>query len=234
MNLDELLNAPPALHADASGRITSYTLDGVTLRYIDNAIKEMHSTLETGAGISTILFAMKYSNHTCIVPSENEVGRIVKYCEEQFIDISKISFRIDRSENMLPQLKIDELDLVLIDGRHAFPSPFIDWYYISPKLRLGGKLIIDDTQLWTGQILKEFLLTEPEWRLHKNFSRSTVFEKIQEVSHDREWNSQPFVEQRSQLDIPRNSKDVLRERIQNGLGLLRKGDFKTLMEKIFR
>ncbi len=37
------------------------------------------------------------------------------------ISTQKIDFQIARSEDTLPSLELNELDLVLIDGRHAFP-----------------------------------------------------------------------------------------------------------------
>jgi hypothetical protein len=39
------------------------------------------------------------------------------------------------------------LDLVLIDGDHAFPASFIDWYYTAEQVKLGGYVIVDDTNL---------------------------------------------------------------------------------------
>ena len=114
--------------------------------------------METGAGISTILFAIKEANHTCIVPDPDLVSRIKSYCARMIVSVGRIDFRIDKSETTLPVLPIDQPDLVLIDGSHAFPTPFIDWYYTADKLRVGGMLMIDDTQLWTGHALKRFLI----------------------------------------------------------------------------
>jgi hypothetical protein len=48
------------------------------------------------------------------------------------------------------------LDIVLIDGAHAFPFPFLDWYFTASALKAGGLLVIDDVQIATGTILADF------------------------------------------------------------------------------
>ena len=102
-------------------------------------------TLETGAGVSTVLFALKGTQHTCIVPDQTQVQGIKEICNQNQISTDKIDFRIDGSENVLPQLRPAGLDLVLIDGCHGFPAPFIDWHYAGSGLKANGILIVDDT-----------------------------------------------------------------------------------------
>ena len=60
---------------------------------------------------------------------------------------------------MLPQLRDKDYDFALIDGRHAFPTPFIDWYYIADALKIGGLVLIDDLHIWTCDLLKQYLLS---------------------------------------------------------------------------
>ena len=157
MNLRELLNSPPVLH-ESDGKPITYTLSDEALSFIDEHINSGSKTLETGAGNSTILFALKGTEHTCIVPDKAQVERIKEFCRRNQISTEKIDFRIDGSENVLPHLRPTGLDLVLIDGCHGFPAPFIDWYYAGSGLKAGGILIVDDTQLWTGNVLRQFLL----------------------------------------------------------------------------
>jgi len=194
MDLQELLNNPPQLHLDELGKPISWGISNDVLYFIDNHVDATSRTLETGAGISTILFGLKGTYHTCIVPDKDQVEKIKEYFKQHDLPINSVSFEIDTSEKTLPRLKVDDLDLVLIDGRHGFPTPFIDWYYASPKLKVGGILIVDDTQIWTGRVLKEFLISEPEWKLDGEFSNKTaVFIKMEDGSHWKEWNNQPYV-----------------------------------------
>jgi hypothetical protein len=196
MELDDLLRVQPKLHQDTSGQPHSWQLSDDVLRFIDTHVREGSETLETGAGVSTVLFALKGASHTCIVPAADEVARIKEFCREHFIPLHKLRFEVDRSEECLPKLRIAHLDLVLIDGAHGFPIPFLDWYYTADRLKIGGTLIIDDTQVWTCQTLKNFLTAEPEWRLEADFPpRSAVFTKLQDGGRGKnEW-LQPFVVQ---------------------------------------
>jgi predicted O-methyltransferase YrrM len=83
--------------------------------------------------------------------------RIKQYCDEKEMPTERLSFRIGKSEDVLPGFEINDFDLVLIDGCHAFPVPFLDWYYTAEKLKVNGLLIVDDIQLWPCRILCEFL-----------------------------------------------------------------------------
>ncbi len=194
MDLKELLKLSPKLHEDGKGNLTSYQLSDEALSFIDKHVNEECLTLETGAGVSTILFAIKRSEHICITPNEREIERIISFCKQHKISTKRIKFYADRSERVLPSLKVKNLDFVLIDGRHAFPTPFIDWFYTAPKLKIGGLLMIDDTQLLTGKILKQFLLLEPEWELVKDFPpRTAVFKKLKAGSVNKWWGEQAFM-----------------------------------------
>lgn len=194
MNIQELLENPPLIHEEGSGKMTSWQLSDQVLHFINKNINENSVTLETGAGISTILFALKSSHHTCINPSQEQVDRIKEYCHSHQISTDKIDFQVDFSEKVLPSLDINNIDLILIDGSHAFPIPFIDWYYTYRQLKVGGKMIIDDTQLWTGLVLKQFLTLEPEWRINKNSPpRSAIFTKVKKYTEPKWYAQQPYI-----------------------------------------
>jgi hypothetical protein len=83
---------------------------------------------------------------------------------------------------------------VLIDGAHGFPIPFLDWYYTADRLNVGGLLAIDDTEIWTGHVLKMFLMAEPEWKLEADYGpRSVIFRKLQHGGLGRNKWDQPYV-----------------------------------------
>ena len=142
------------------------------------------------------------------------------------VSVGRIDFRIEKSERTLPVLPIDQLDLVLIDGSHAFPTPFIDWYYTADKLRVGGMMMIDDTQLWTGHALKSFLIQEPEWELVEDVSaRTAIFVKQKEYNHEKWWGQQAYVVQ--------NSKWLIRaSEVRQALEMLGQGEFGKLIAKV--
>jgi hypothetical protein len=226
MDLEELLANPPRLHSWLPENVPSPPmLAPEILRFIHDHTTDRSRTLETGAGISTIVFAMKGSRHTCITPDGDGVQRITDFCKENRIDASWINFVVERSENALPALKPHELDLVLIDGCHGFPVPFLDWFYTCSRLRPQRFLIIDDTQLWTGQVLKQFLRLEPEWKQVEPFSKKTaVFLKLADYSPGKEWNRQTYVV----------CKSNRRARFRNGVRLLVQGKLLSLIRKLVR
>ena len=226
MTLEELLADSPKLHRVGSIVPISYELSDRALYFINDHVNEHSFTLETGAGISTIVFAIRQTNHTCIVPEADLAARIKEYCAQCNLSLERISFLIGKSEDILPSLTKSDLDLVLIDGQHAFPTPFLDWYYTAAKLKIGGTLLIDDVQLWTGHILKQFLREEPEWSLATELSgRTAVFTKTKECSQEKWWADQPYV--------ARKSKRLIRiSELRQATEMLAEGKFADLKSKI--
>ena len=200
MDLDDILRKNPQFHRTGKGEPISYGLGKDTLAYIAEKITDGARTLETGAGHSTVLFASLGARHICVVPQSEELDRIIAFYQDHSVPLDKVQFILQRSEMALPTLTNDPLDLVLIDGNHAFPAPFIDWYYTADKIRVGGLLIIDDTEIWTARILRNFLLSEPEWRLDKEFShRACSFTKVKDGGHLKGWGAQRYVQRHSYL-----------------------------------
>ena len=189
----DIIESPPKIHG--GGTIT-WGLGEDVLNFMFKYLSAGLKTLETGCGASTLVFALKKTTHFAITPSTDEMDRVKQYCLEKSLPTERLSFRIGKSEDILPGFEIKDFDFVLIDGCHAFPVPFLDWYYSAERLKVNGLLIVDDIQLWPCRVLCEFLKREPEWALELNFSRSTLFRKLRDVSA-KEWTDQPFVVERS-------------------------------------
>jgi Methyltransferase domain len=228
MAVDELLANSPKFHVDQSGELASWAISETVLRFLDENLDSSFQTLETGAGFSTVVFAANNTRHTSVVPSYDEAERIREYCAAHGISTEGVKFHIERSEDVLPRLDPTELDLVLIDGSHSFPSPFIDWYYTAFRLRVGGILVIDDTELWTGHTLKRFLEAEPGWTLcPEPVGMASAFVKESASPELRNWENQPFVARRSRpLQMTAKPRAVLR--------LIRAGRFGPLLHVLRR
>ncbi len=180
------------------------------LRELATRLRTCRQTLETGCGMSTVLFAAAGARHTVISPLREEHERIRAFCGEMRIVTDKVRFIVGDSRDELPRIQEPlDLDLVLIDGCHAFPSPFIDWFYAARRLRKDGLLIVDDTQIVTGWILREFLLSERErWSVEKEFRRTILFRKrVENVTDGFRWRQQPFCVRTRRF---RKLQDVLR------------------------
>jgi hypothetical protein len=177
-----LLADPPALHIGEDGAPISFGVAGNVLAFIDRNVRPGMPTAETGAGLSTIVFAAGGARHTAITNKGDEAERITDYCAAHGVDTAGIRFVVGDSADALPGASLSDLELVLIDGRHAFPSPFLDWY----------------TQLWTAGILRDFLLEQPGWTVEADLPpRSACFRLTDPIDHVNEWPSQPFVVRQS-------------------------------------
>jgi Methyltransferase domain len=197
MNLELLLAKPPELHGPEGAKTDGWRLDDAALRFLDSHVTRGMRTIETGAGVSTIVFALKQSRHTCVVPDRRVVRRIRRYCASRGVSLQTVSFVIDRSEYVLPRLPLIPYDFALIDGRHGFPAPFIDWFYIADRLRNGGVVLIDDTWIWTCDVLMRFLEANAGWSRWAALPNSVAFLKERCDAHHAEWVNQPFVYQQS-------------------------------------
>jgi predicted O-methyltransferase YrrM len=211
--IEELLARPPLLH----GAVTHGLVEDA-LRWIA-ALPRPLRTLETGCGLSTLVFAARGDRHVCVTPARSEVDGVRAWCNERSIDAGALTFEIGKSEVALPSLDPEPLDLVLLDGSHAFPIVFLDWFYAAPHLKVSGILAVDDVHLWTGRILLDFLAAEPEWEvIHEWAGRTAALRKVGEAPY-RDWYEQQFVARRS---------TPTRTRLRMSASLLRRGDISTL------
>lgn len=209
----ELLANPPILHGS-----TTHALVLASLEWIDRLPRPIR-TLETGCGLSTLVFVLRGDEHVCITPYVDESNRVLEYCTERGLDASRVTFEIERSEIVLPTLEASPFDLVLLDGSHAFPNVFVDYFYSASMLSVGGTLIVDDVHLWTGKILRDFLCTEPEWEILEEWDgRTAAFRKLAELE-SRDWFDQPYVRDRS---------TPTRTRARMALSLIKQRDLTTL------
>ncbi len=194
-SMENLQSKLPLLHASGT---MNWGLEQAVLEFIESLVTKSSVTIETGAGMSTLLLAAKCCNHFCITPSDSEIELIRAYCQEHSIDVGNVRFCKGLSQDVLPQLDLPSIDLVIIDGGHGIPIPFVDWCYLAPRLKVGGVLILDDVQIWTGAVLRDFLKAEWQWELIREFEKAVAFRKISD-SVITDWGQQPFVVAQSEL-----------------------------------
>lgn len=197
VSVAELIARPPGLHQVGGELSSRWKLQDADLAYLDEVIRPGMRTLETGAGLSTVVFALKGARHTCIVPDGGLVDRIRTFCSDSGIPHSGVEFIVDGSERALPRLEGQDYDFALIDGRHGFPAPFIDCYYIARLLKVGGCVMIDDLHIWTTELLARYLSSEKSWKLVRETWHAATFMKQDDGALAGEWTQQPFVVSRS-------------------------------------
>jgi SAM-dependent methyltransferase len=180
---------PPVWHANGAGRSRGAGLSRDAFHFLDQHVNSTSVTLETGAGLSTVLFAMKGSKHSCVAHEQGEVDRIKEHCLQNQISTERITFHIAPPEEALQQAQGLDLDLALIDGHRAF----LEWSLVASRLKVGGLLLIGDTQVWTGCVLRDFLLGEPHWKHFANLSETTAFMKMRGDIQPKVSASQPHI-----------------------------------------
>ena len=192
--LRRLLESPPRLHGEEGSRV-SFGIQPTFLQYLVDAVNPRSTTLETGAGLSTICFAIAGSSHTCITPSVEEHERIREYCNQVSLSTERIQFVPEPSQTYLARMDLGDrrLDFVLIDGSHAFPNPIIDFYYVNANLRIGGILAVDDLPIPSVGILHRFLSTDPAYEVVSiDAGKTGVYRKLHETRYPHDWTDQEF------------------------------------------
>lgn len=159
--------------------------------YLYDTVQPGWATLETGAGLTTLVFALRKARHTAVTPSASEATGIKKYARTKRIAMRGVRFVVAASEDYLPRARPTPLDLVLIDGKHAFPWPVLDWFYTAERLRQGGLMMVDDCALPGVAQLTDFLRADARWALRKDLGGKTlVFEKTAPSVRDVAWHMQ--------------------------------------------
>ena len=189
---ESLLSAREAREVASAG-LTCYGVGEDVLRFIADHVNETSRTLETGAGCSTLVFAIQGAHHTAVTPSAAEIDRIKEYAEAKGIELEGVRFVPQASEHYLPVCDEGELDMVLLDGKHAFPWPIVDWFFTADRLKRGGLMLLDDAQHRSVSLVAEFLTTDPGWEQVGDFSGKTlVFKKVRDNVLDVAWHMQPW------------------------------------------
>jgi len=199
--LEQLIRTPPLLHSGRDqrpwepGDLVDWGIHRESIEFLARVVTAEHLTLETGAGLSTVCFAIRASEHICISPPESEHQRIRDYCQTHNISTARIRFVPMPSGDYLPTLDLKErqLDLALIDGAHKFPYPIVDWFFIDPHLKIGGLLVIDDLSIPSVKMLWNFLRTEPAYQFEQIVGTGMgVFRKVARVPlpFEADWDGQ--------------------------------------------
>jgi predicted O-methyltransferase YrrM len=178
-----------------SAELAHYGIGEEVLRFIAAETTADARTLEIGAGSTTLVFGIQRTEHITVCPSAAEIARIRQYASDHGIDLSRVSFVVEASEDYLPRADVGALDLVLLDGKHAFPWPMLDWFFTAPALRTGGLLLVDDVHLRAVATLVDFLAAETSWEDAGDFGKTRAFRKMREEILDVAWHMQPWMHQ---------------------------------------
>jgi predicted O-methyltransferase YrrM len=201
--LSALLAERPQFHF--VGKVpVAWSIGPRTLAWMLDYLPQARATLETGCGFSTVLFAAAETEHTVVTPASAEVERVRDFCARHGISSDGVRELIGDSTVALSTVSLPELDLVLIDGAHAFPVPCIDWYFTQSALRPGGHLVVDDFRMPSVAPLVRFLRAErPTWQETAVTGNSVIFEKLGHDDFSRDWEGQYINRHAMRPPLPR-------------------------------
>jgi hypothetical protein len=190
--IETLRAEQPQFHAKG-GDLTSWASQLEVLEFIGDHFVPGATSLETGCGYSSVVFAATGWAHTVVTPAQAETERVAAWCARTGIDLSRTAFAIGKSQDVLPTLTGGSpLDLVYIDGAHRFPYPCIDWVYTEQRLKPGGFLLVDDVHIPSCRMLHDFLIRERNWALHSFLGDTSVFTKLADADHATDWTGQSY------------------------------------------
>jgi hypothetical protein len=180
----QLRAQPPTIHGESE----FWGLAWPALAWLEANVQPGMSTLETGAGASTIVFAARGADHEAVTPSADEAERIRAECGRRGIESDGLRFRIGSSHEVLPRWEARPLDLVLVDGAHGFPYPVLDWWWLAPHLQIGGRMLLDDAYMPPVAMLVDALRRQEGWHVEGNAGyRTVIVRKTADVIPRWDW-----------------------------------------------
>jgi len=214
MTLAKLIEQSPHFHAWPDGKPANWAVPPDVLRFICDHVKPGMHTLETGAGQTTVAFALAGAQHMTITPDGGQIERIRDYLRQNEID-NNVSFIQASSDSVLPAgVGIPErLDFVFIDGAHRFPFPIIDWYYTAGRVPVGGIVAVDDCRMPSVRILHDFLAGEDDWELVQLIHITAFFRRVRETVNEWDWADQkinkPHLDMITRKSAPERKDDPI-------------------------
>jgi precorrin-6B methylase 2 len=149
------------------------------------------STAETGCGGSSIVLSHASERHTTFaINGENRT--IEELRKQSDLRAQHVTFVEGETRTTLPHYQFEEeLDLVLLDGPHAYPLPQIEFAYLFPRIRLGGWLVLDDVQIPSVYELFRFLTKESSVVLEEVAVRTAFFRRVSTADYGPDgWTAQ--------------------------------------------
>ena len=136
------------------------------------------STLETGCGGSTIVFSHVSTSHTALaIEGADRTITGLRQCTD--LNNKAVTFIEGETKDTLPaRVSPADVDLILLDGPHAYPMPQLEFTFLFPFLRRGGWLVLDDIQIPSVHELFRFLKSNSQVVLEEVSLRTAFFRRV--------------------------------------------------------
>lgn len=141
------------------------------------------SSIETGCGGSTIVLSHASDRHTAFA-IDGQDRTISELRTQSDLRTENVIFVEGETKDTVPQYRFEgEVDLVLLDGPHAYPLPQLEFAYLFPRIKTGGWLVVDDIQIPSVYELFRFLRKESCVALEEVAIRTAFFRKVRAFEH---------------------------------------------------
>ena len=177
-----------------------YHINGSLSPLVLRRIVELHGavdaqrTAETGCGLTTLIFSNLSTDHTSFADGSGD--SLPNTQAHPYFNGAAARFVVGPSQATLPHHSFDKpLDLILLDGPHAYPFPDLEYYYFYPWLRQGGILVIDDVHIPTIGNLYDFLREDEMWAHLGDVETTAFFRRTDAPTHpprDDDWPTQRY------------------------------------------
>jgi hypothetical protein len=182
----------PDLVARASG---FHSWDAMAPAALSAILKRgpFRSSAETGCGGSTIVLSQISERHVAFA-IEGEHRTISALRAHPSLRTERVAFIEGETRHTVAKHELrEDLDLLLLDGPHAYPLPQLEFAHLFPRVRVGGWLVIDDIQIPAVHELFRFLRGDPEVELEEVVVRTAFFRRVRVVDHGPDgWEFQPM------------------------------------------
>lgn len=182
---ERLQAAPPGIHGEGD---EYWGLAWPALSWLEEHLRGDMATVETGSGASTIVFAASGADHVAVTPDPEEEERVREMCRELGVSSDRVSFEVGFSHDVLPRLPECALDLALLDGAHGFPYPILDWWHLAPRLKVGGRMLLDDAYMPPVAVVLDHARSSKAWEIEPAISyRTAVVRKLADELPAFDW-----------------------------------------------
>lgn len=145
------------------------------IRYCANI--EISYSMETGSGVSTIIFSHLSQNHK-VFAVDRGTGSITNVKKSSLFNSNNVEFIEGPTQLTLPKYEFKhKLQVALIDGPHGYPFPDMEYYYIYPNLDVNSLLIVDDIHIPTIHNMFKFIKVDKMFDLLEVFGNTAFFRR---------------------------------------------------------
>lgn len=207
--LTAILKIAPALHS--AGSCSAAVIQALARHAAKRSIRR---SAETGCGATTLLLSHLSENHT-VFALDAGTGSVVNVQQSPLLRREVVTFVEGPSQLTVPRHQFaDSLQLVLLDGPHAYPFPDLEYYFLYPHLEPGALLVLDDIQIRSINGLFQFLRRDSMFELDEVVRTTAFFTRTQAPTFDplgdgwwqQAYNAQPLLRyswrERLQASLP--------------------------------